>query len=58
MKIQKLSDIIPDIALGQSYKDIAAKYEVSLPTIWRWVGQLKKGGFTVPSKKGRRANKL
>lgn len=58
MKINKLSDIIPDIALGQSYKEIAAKYEVSESTIWRWVGQLRKGGFTVPSKTGRKANKL
>lgn len=54
MQIAKLSDIIPDIENGMTYKKIALKYGRSEPTIWRWVGKLRKGGFNFKTKRGRK----
>ena len=56
--IKQLREIIPHIAQGKTYKEIADLYSVSEPTIWRWVSKLRAGGFTVPSTKGRKPKEL
>jgi biotin operon repressor len=57
--LSKISDIIADIEKGLTDKDIAIRYNLSEPTIWRYVRLLRENGFTIPKRKrGRKMRPL
>ena len=49
---------IPKMAETMTQAEIAREFHVHLQTIVYWVKRLRAGGYTVPSKKGKRALKL
>lgn len=58
-RVVRKKEIIPYFAMGMYQHEVARKVEVSLPTIARWVKELRDAGFEVPTvREGRPSPKV
>jgi len=53
--MKRISEIIPLIEQGLSYKEIAKRGKVSHITVHRWVKRLREAGHTIEVKVGRKS---